>query len=135
MAEKDNNKYIYAIGRRKTATAQVRLHPNGEGKITVNEKEMEEYFDRKDHQERIRAPFRATGTEGMFDVTIRTQGGGITGQTDSILLGIARALLEYDENHHSALKSRGYLTRDSRKKERKKYGRLGARRSPQWSKR
>ncbi len=127
--------YTPGLGRRKEAVAQVRLFTDGSGKITVNEREMKAYFPVFTLQQSVTAPFTATGTEGKFDVSVKVQGGGIHGQADSVRLGIARALIELNPDYRTALKKLGFLTRDARVRERKKYGKKSARRSPQWAKR
>ncbi len=131
MAEK----YIQTIGRRKTATAQVRLFPGGSGKITVNEKTFDEYFSTAMLRMIVERPLKEAGKLTAVDITVRTVGGGPKGQADATMLGIARALVEMDEALKAALKAHSLLTRDPRKKERKKFGKHGARRSPQWRKR
>lgn len=132
MAE---NRYFYAVGRRKTASAQVRLYPEGTGKVIVNDKPAEEYFTRPQDLVGIILPLQATGHEGNFDITVKVVGGGVTGQSDAVKHGIARALLKYDENLRGALRRGGYLTRDARAKERKKPGLKRARKAPQYTKR
>jgi small subunit ribosomal protein S9 len=128
-------KYIRAIGRRKCAIAQVRLYNGGTGKVTVNGKDIKDFFPRFDLQQAVLAPFEATGIAGMHDVTVKVLGGGMTGQAEAIRMGISRALVEYNPGLRETLKKIGYLRRDARVKERKKYGLRGARRAPQWSKR
>ncbi len=128
-------KYINGLGRRKEASAQVRLTPGGTGIIIVNDREMKEYFPFFTLHQAVNAPFVATGTEGKYDVSVRVIGGGIHGQADAVRLGIARALIEIAPDYRPALKKLGYLCRDARIRERKKYGHLSARRSPQWAKR
>ena len=128
-------KYIQTIGRRKQAIAQVRLYGGGTGSVIVNEKDVIEYFPVTKLQQAISAPFVATGTEGQFDVTVKVGGGGITGQAEGIRLGIARALIEHNPELRTVLKKIGFLKRDARVRERKKFGKRSARRSPQWSKR
>lgn len=125
---------IYATGKRKTSIARVWLEP-GEGKCMVNERTLKEYFRRETSEMVVLQPFDITGTRNQFDVTINVQGGGISGQSVAVRHGIAKALLQYNPNFKDALKKAGFLTRDSRVKERKKYGRRGARRRPQYSKR
>jgi small subunit ribosomal protein S9 len=125
---------IYATGKRKTAIARVWLAP-GEGKFLVNERALKEYFGRETSELIILQPFDLTGTRNQFDVTVNVRGGGILGQTEAIRHGISKALLQYNQEFKDALKKAGLLTRDSRVKERKKYGRRGARRRPQFSKR
>ena len=130
-----NNKVEYlGTGRRKTATARVRLTP-GTGEIKVNEQDVEEYFGRDVLEMIVRQPFEVTKTEGEFDVIVTVNGGGTSGQAGAIRHGIARALNNVEETYRAPLKEAGYLTRDSRMKERKKYGRKKARKSPQFSKR
>ena len=131
----EKKRYIYGIGRRKTSTAQVRLFPDGSGKIMVNDKTLEEYLPVFENQMRATSALKETGNLTTFDVSVRTSGGGITGQADAIRLGIARALMLYNENLRATLKALGLLERDARKKERKKPGLKKARRAPQWSKR
>ncbi|MBU0646596.1 30S ribosomal protein S9 [Patescibacteria group bacterium] len=128
-------KYLPALGRRKEATAQVRLFVNGSGQVIVNDKDLKVYFPSGLQQQSVLSPFAATGTENQFDVTVRVVGGGMHGQADSVRLGIARALVKHNEDFRTTLRQAGFLTRDARKKERKKYGKKSARRSPQWAKR
>ena len=131
----DNQRYIQAVGRRKEATAQVRLHNGGSGKVTINDKDLAEYLPVSILQQAVMSPFVETGTENMFDVTVVAKGGGIHGQADAIRLGISRALVDFNPENRTTLKKLGFLRRDARVKERKKFGKLGARRAPQWSKR
>ena len=126
--------YFYGTGRRKKSVARVRLYP-GSGVITVNGKNIDEYFGLETLKLIINQPFEVTDTMGKFDIIARVNGGGISGQAGAIRHGLARALLNADENYRSALKSAGFLRRDPRMKERKKYGLKGARRAPQFSKR
>ncbi len=122
-------------GRRKSSVARVRLIP-GNGKITINKRDLDEYFGLDTLKLIVRQPLAATSTETKFDVVATVEGGGFTGQAGAIRHGIARALLEVDSDAYRAtLKSAGFLTRDSRMKERKKYGLKAARRAPQFSKR
>ncbi len=125
---------IYATGKRKTAIARVWLEP-GEGKFVVNERSLKEYFGRETCEMIALQPFEVTGTQNQFNVKANVRGGGISGQSEAIRHGIAKALLQYNEDFKETLKKAGFLTRDSRIKERKKYGRRGARRRPQYSKR
>ena len=127
--------YIYGTGRRKSSTARVHLIPNGTGVITVNGRGIDEYFGLETLKLLVRQPLVATETVEKFDIEATVQGGGVTGQAGAIRHGIARALLQADENYRPALKAAGYLTRDPRMKERKKYGLKAARRAPQFSKR
>ena len=125
---------FYGTGRRKTSVARVWLKP-GDGKITVNTLDVGEYLPRKTLQMIVRQPFEATNTSGRYNVVATVEGGGQAGQAGAIRHGIARALLAGDETHKEALRRGGFLTRDSRKKERKKYGQKGARARFQFSKR
>ena len=125
---------IYATGKRKTSIARVWLEP-GEGKFVVNERGLKDYFGRETSEMVVLQPFDITGTRNQFDVTVNVHGGGIFGQTEAIRHGISKALLLYNQDFKDPLKKAGFLTRDSRVKERKKYGRRGARRRPQFSKR
>jgi len=125
---------IQTVGRRKTSTARVILRP-GKGEWSVNGRPLAEYFPRPLHQTRVEEPLGATESEGLFDVTVRVRGGGLTGQSDAIRMGLARALVKVDEEHRPILRSRGMLTRDARKVERKKPGRPKARKRFQFSKR
>ena len=124
----------YGTGRRKSSVARVRLVP-GTGKITINKRDIDDYFGLETLKVVVRQPLDATKTLGKFDVLINVNGGGFTGQAGAIRHGIARALLEVDDEFRPVLKSAGYLTRDPRLKERKKYGLKAARRAPQFSKR
>ena len=124
----------YGTGRRKSSVARVYLVP-GSGKITVNKRDIEEYFGLETLKLIIRQPLEVTGTTGKFDISINVCGGGTTGQAGAIRHGISRALLEADSDFRPALKKAGFLTRDPRMKERKKYGLQAARRAPQFSKR
>jgi small subunit ribosomal protein S9 len=121
-------------GRRKQAIARVRIMP-GTGKWLVNDRPLEGYFPNKLHQQLIHEPFVALGAEDQFDVVARITGGGVTGQAGALRLGIARALILVDPENRPALKRAGFLTRDPRVKERKKYGLKKARKAPQYSKR
>ncbi|HBP00432.1 MAG: 30S ribosomal protein S9 [Candidatus Uhrbacteria bacterium GW2011_GWF2_41_16] len=135
VTEKTTQKYTHKIGRRKEAAAQVRLFASGTGVMTVNGRPYQTYFPHSEWQSLLLAPFVTSGMEGKFDVVATVKGGGIRGQAESIRLGIARALCVFNPEFRTALKKLGYLTRDPRVKERKKYGKKKARRSPQWSKR
>jgi small subunit ribosomal protein S9 len=123
-----------AVGRRKTSVARVYLRP-GTGKVVVNKREMTEYFPLEWRQRAVYAPFEATSTTGQFDVLVNAKGGGLTGQAEAIQLGIARALLVFNEELRKPLRDAGYLTRDPRMVERKKYGQPKARKQFQFSKR
>ena len=126
-------KYI-ALGRRKESTARVRMEP-GNGKIVVNGRAFEKYFIRETDRIIVLQPLALTESMGKFNIAARLAGGGLTGQAGALRLGIARALLTADENFKNILRKNGYLTRDPRMKERKKYGLKGARKRFQWTKR
>ena len=128
-----NTKY-YGTGRRKSSVARVYLVP-GTGKITINKRDIDEYFGLETLKLIVRQPMALTGTTDKFDIVCRVNGGGVTGQAGAIRHGVARALLQYDAELRAELKKAGFLTRDPRMKERKKYGLKGARRAPQFSKR
>ena len=128
-----NAKY-YGTGRRKSSVARVYLVP-GTGKVTINKRDMDEYFGLDTLKVIVRQPLAATETADKFDVLVNVRGGGYTGQAGAIRHGIARALLNVDAYYRPILKSAGFLTRDPRMKERKKYGLKAARRAPQFSKR
>ena len=133
MAEKTVE--FCATGRRKTSVARVHLVP-GTGKWTINGRELDSYFPNKVHQQEVNEPFTVLGAEGRFDVIARLHGGGISGQAGALRLGVARALNGIDEEgNRPTLKKAGFLTRDPRAKERKKYGLKKARKAPQYSKR
>ncbi len=134
--KKDDVKYFYAVGKRKTAIAQVRIYPVEKSKdFSVNDRKLEKYFTIPRHAEAAKAPLVATGQEEKFDVSVHIIGGGINAQSEAVRLGVARAILKYDESFRKALRDLGYLTRDSRMVERKKPGLKKARRAPQWAKR
>jgi small subunit ribosomal protein S9 len=124
----------YGTGRRKTATARVRLKP-GSGQITVNERALDEFFGRETGRMIVRQPLEVVQLMSKFDITVQVRGGGITGQAGAIRHGITRALMEYDETLRRPLRTAGFVTRDAREVERKKVGRRKARRGPQYSKR
>ncbi len=126
--------YFYGTGRRKSSVARVRVY-SGEGKITINNRDIDDYFGLETLKLIVRQPLALTETADKFDIVCTVQGGGVTGQAGAIRHGVARALLQYDAELRSALKKAGFLTRDPRMKERKKYGLKGARRAPQFSKR
>lgn len=133
--EYNTRPYFYGTGRRKKSVARVRLYA-GTGKVTINDREIDDYFGLESLKLIVRQPLKLTGTDEKFDVECRVAGGGVTGQAGAIRHGISRALLQYDsEALRPALKKAGFLTRDPRMKERKKYGLKGARRAPQFSKR
>ena len=129
-----NTVCFHAVGRRKKAIARVRLIP-GEGNIIINKRSLDEYFGYETLKTVVRQPLTLTDTLGKFDVIVNCKGGGFTGQAGAIRHGIARALVKADEAYKPAVKKAGYLTRDPRMKERKKYGLKAARRAPQFSKR
>ena len=126
--------YFYGTGRRKSSVARVRLYA-GTGKVTINDRDIDDYFGLETLKLIVRQPLALTGTADKYDVVCRVAGGGVTGQAGAIRHGISRALLHSDAELRSELKKAGFLTRDPRMKERKKYGLKGARRAPQFSKR
>ena len=130
----EGQSYFYGTGRRKSSVARVRVY-NGTGKITINDRDIDDYFGLETLKLIVRQPLNLTGNLDKFDIICRVAGGGVTGQAGAIRHGIARALLQCDESLRPALKKAGLLTRDPRMKERKKYGLKGARRAPQFSKR
>ena len=134
MAKKKNNVNYLGTGRRKSSVARVYMTA-GTGVITVNGKTLDQYLPQEVLRMVVKSPLVITNTEGQFDVNINVYGGGLTGQAGAMRHGIARALLEVGEDYRPVLKSAGFLTRDSRAKERKKYGLKAARRAPQFSKR
>ena len=126
---------FWGTGRRKKAIARVRLIPGGNGTIVINDRAFEDYFPQGTLQYIVKQPITLLEVESKYDIIVNVIGGGYTGQAGAIRLGVARALLEAEENSRSALKAAGFLTRDPRAKERKKYGLKKARRAPQFSKR
>ncbi|MCI8623382.1 MAG: 30S ribosomal protein S9 [Provencibacterium sp.] len=131
----ESRQYFYGTGRRKSSVARVRLYP-GSGSITINGRDIDEYFGLDTLKLIVRQPLELTNNLGKFDIICTVAGGGVSGQAGAIRHGVARALLEFDsENLRPALKKAGFLTRDPRMKERKKYGLKAARRAPQFSKR
>ena len=132
---KSKKAYMYGTGRRKSSVARVHLFPGGTGSITINGRDIDDYFGLETLKLSVRQPLVTTGTVGKVDIEATVSGGGVTGQAGAIRHGIARALLEADPELRAALKKAGYLTRDPRMKERKKYGLHAARRAPQFSKR
>ena len=132
---KTKKPYMYGTGRRKSSVARVHLIPTGSGVITVNGRDIDDYFGLETLKLIVRQPLVTTGTVSKVDVDARVTGGGVSGQAGAIRHGIARALLLVDENYRTSLKAAGFLTRDPRMKERKKYGLKAARRAPQFSKR
>ena len=131
----DSNPYFYGTGRRKSSVARVRVYPNGTGAITINGRDIDEYFGLDTLKLIVRQPMELTETVGAFDIICTVTGGGVTGQAGAIRHGLSRALLQYNEELRPTLKKAGLLTRDPRMKERKKYGLKKARRAPQFSKR
>jgi small subunit ribosomal protein S9 len=131
---KPKRTYIWGVGRRKTACARVRIAP-GSGKIEVNGRTLNDYFTAERDRKMIFGPLEVTNTGGKLDVFVNTDGGGPSGQTGAIVLGLGRALAKFDKGLEVSLRNAGFLTRDSRMKERKKYGQRGARRRFQFSKR
>ena len=130
-----SKRYFYAVGRRKRSTAQVRLYPEGTGRIIVNGKAVDEYFTRPQDLIGLARPLNSAGHENTFDITIVVRGGGVTGQSGAVSHGLARALIKYDEDLRPVMRRGGFLTRDPRVKERKKPGLKRARKAPQYTKR
>ena len=130
----DKTPYFYGTGRRKSSVARVRLY-KGTGKVTINDRDIDDYFGLETLKLIVRQPLVLTNTESQFDIVCTVAGGGVTGQAGAIRHGLSRALLQFNEELRPALKKAGFLTRDPRMKERKKYGLKGARRAPQFSKR
>ena len=130
----ETKSFYYGTGRRKNSVARVRLF-NGTGKITINGRDIDNYFGLETLKLIVRSPLALTGTEGKFDIVVNVVGGGVAGQAGAIRHGITRALMESDAELRPALKKAGFVTRDPRMKERKKYGLQAARRAPQFSKR
>ena len=128
-------KYFYGTGRRKSSVARVRVYENGTGSITINGRDIDEYFGLETLKLIVRQPLAVAEVEGKFDIVVRVNGGGVSGQAGAIRHGISRALLTLNPEYRAALKAAGFLTRDPRMKERKKYGLKAARRAPQFSKR
>ena len=132
---KSKKPYFYGTGRRKSSVARVHVYENGTGAITINGRDIDDYFGLDTLKLIVRQPLNTTNTLGKVDIVATVAGGGVTGQAGAIRHGISRALLLLDENNRPALKAAGFLTRDPRMKERKKYGLKAARRAPQFSKR
>ena len=132
---KSKKPYHYGTGRRKSSVARVHLFPNGTGAITVNGRDIDDYFGLETLKMIVRQPLNTTGTLGKVDIVATVAGGGVSGQAGALRHGVARALLEMNPEYRPALKAAGFLTRDPRMKERKKYGLKAARRAPQFSKR
>ena len=127
--------YLYGTGRRKSSVARVHLFPNGTGAITINGRDIDDYFGLETLKLLVRQPLTTLDLLGKVDIEATVSGGGVTGQAGAIRHGVARALLQLDESYRPQLKAAGFLTRDPRMKERKKYGLKAARRAPQFSKR
>lgn len=134
MAE-EYGQYYEGIGRRKAASARVRIYPGGNGTVTINDKTGDDYFDRLGDLNEALLPLEMVGLRNNFNVTVKVNGGGVTGQSDAVKLGVARALLKLDEGYRSQLRKAGLLTRDARIKERKKPGLKRARKAPTYTKR
>ena len=135
QATEQNRAVYWGTGRRKSSIARVRLIP-GDGQVTVNGKSGEIYFNRiPSYLSSVKAPLETLGLENDYDILVNAHGGGLTGQSDAVKLGVARALCKLDPENRQPLKTEGYLTRDPRAKERKKYGLHKARKAPQYSKR
>jgi len=135
MAEKNSTKYIGAVGRRKTSSARVRITPASKFSVTINDRELENYFPTAELRNIVKSAFDAVGLDQKFSVTAHIVGGGVSSQAEALRHGIARALILYDINLRGKLKTKGYLKRDPRAKERRKFGLKKARKAPQWSKR
>ena len=131
----DSKPYFYGTGRRKSSVSRVRVYPNGTGAITINGRDIEDYFGLDTLKLIVRQPLALTDNLDKFDIVCTVAGGGVTGQAGAIRHGVSRALLEFDAELRPVLKKAGFLTRDPRMKERKKYGLKAARRAPQFSKR
>ncbi len=130
-----SDQYFEGIGRRKGASARVRIHPGGDGTIIINDIPGEQYLDRFGDLDTALSPLLVAEQEGTFNVTVKVKGGGITGQSEAVRLGLARALLKWDENLRPDFRRAGFLTRDARVKERKKPGLKRARKAPTYTKR
>lgn len=135
MTTKKIEKYIEAVGRRKTSVARVRITPSTKESVKINDKNVADYFNTQELQQIVVDAFKKAELDQKFDVTIKVSGGGIKGQAESIRLGISRCLVKYNEELRKTLKKVGFLKRDPRIKERKKPGLKKARKAPQWSKR
>lgn len=127
--------YYYGMGRRKTAVARVRLYPNGDGHIVVNGRDADQYFGRETLMQQVRSPLRQLELNNRFTITVKVVGGGVSGQAGAVRHAISRALIRADEEFRPTLRKNGFLTRDPRMKERKKYGLKRARKAPQYTKR
>jgi small subunit ribosomal protein S9 len=131
---KSKGRYFYANGKRKTSVARVRLYEGGKGQITINDKMVDDYFF-GNLIGKVKAPLKLVDMQKSFDISVKVVGGGVSSQSEAVRHGISKALLVFDPALRVTLKRAGYLTRDSRVKERKKFGLHRARRAPQWSKR
>ncbi len=127
--------YYEGLGRRKTASARVRLHVGGNGQFLINGQPYQEYFCRESDRLKLTQPLKLTQTEGQFDITVLVEGGGITGQSEAVRMGVSRALLKVNPEFRTLLRQAGFLSRDAREKERKKAGLKRARKAPQYTKR
>lgn len=127
--------YYYGIGRRKGASASVRIHSKGDSAVVINQKDLSDYFNHVELQERVQQPLKLLDYAGKYRITSQVKGGGLSGQADAVRLAIANALVEMNEDLRPTLKRAGYLKRDARVKERKKYGLKRARKAPQFTKR
>ena len=128
-------KYFYGTGRRKSSVARVRVYENGTGSIIINGRDIDDYFGLETLKLIVRSPLAVAGVEDKFDIVVRVVGGGISGQAGAIRHGLSRALVTLNPEYRASLKAAGFMTRDPRMKERKKYGLKAARRAPQFSKR
>ena len=133
--KKNENKYIEAVGRRKTSTARVRITPQAKLSISINNRDLEDYFATVELRQIVKSAFNLANLDQKFDVSAKVVGGGVSSQAEAVRHGISRALVKYDENLRSKLKPEGFLKRDPRAKERRKFGLKKARKAPQWSKR
>ncbi|MFH1087391.1 MAG: 30S ribosomal protein S9 [Chloroflexota bacterium] len=131
----ENRTYSWGVGKRKSAVARVKLHFSGDGTITVNGKDAEQFFTSLEHRSLIHSPFVVTDTLGKFSAEVKVEGGGVSGQAGAVRHGISRALAGMNEQFRLTLRRQGLLTRDPRTKERKKYGLKRARKAPQYTKR
>ena len=132
---KKKSEYLYAVGRRKTAVAQVRIMKKGNGEIKINDKDYKEYFPQTDLQRKVYSAIKTVGQTEKLDIIAKVSGGGVNSQAEAVRHGMSRALIQLNPNFKKPLKKAGYLTRDSRRKERKKPGLKRARKAPQWQKR
>ena len=132
---KSKKPYVYGTGRRKSSVARVHLFPNGTGAVTINGRDIDEYFGLETLKLLVRQPLATTDTLGKVDIVVSVAGGGVSGQAGAIRHGISRALVTLNPEYRASLKAAGFMTRDPRMKERKKYGLKAARRAPQFSKR